>query len=455
MMKHNSNYLIGITLVATLGGFLFGYDTGVISGADQLIQSFFSLSPAEIGFVVSSALLGCMIGSGLSGQLSRKFGRKNSLLLAAVLFFISALGSAIPETTTLLVIYRLVGGIGVGLASAIAPMYIAEIAPAHVRGKLVSINQLAIVMGFVVVFFVNYYLKDPVDITWNTDLGWRYMFGSECVPALMFFFLLLMVPKSPRWLVMKGRKEEALRILSKVNGQKKAEEELQEIETSIADVSKSSFSFKYPKIGLIILIGVCLSFFQQITGINAILYYGPRIFSAMDLKGDIAMINQIIVGLSMMVFTIVAIFTVEKFGRKPLLLVGTTGMGCCIILFGFLTYAQYSGVGALIALIGYIAFFSISQGPIVWVYLSELFPNKVRGAVMAIAVFAQWMANYIVSQTFPMMADESGDLYQVYNGAFPFWLYGLFCVFAVIFILKLMPETKGKSLEEIEGIWTK
>ena len=275
-MKANSRYLNGITLVATLGGFLFGYDTGVISGADQLIQSFFDLSPAKIGFVVSSALLGCMLGSALSGTLSKKLGRKNSLLLAAVLFFISALGSAIPDTTTQLVMFRLVGGVGVGLASAIAPMYIAEIAPPGVRGKLVSVNQLAIVMGFVVVFFVNYFLKSPTDEVWNTNTGWRYMFGSECIPAILFFLLLLMVPKSPRWLVLKGRKEEALAILTKVNGEQRANEELGEIEVSIQnDIGKSNMTFKYPKIGMILLIGVCLSFFQQITGINAILYYGP------------------------------------------------------------------------------------------------------------------------------------------------------------------------------------
>ena len=452
-MKHNSNYLIGITLVATLGGFLFGYDTGVISGAEGLVQSFFGLSPAALGFVVSSALIGCMVGSGFSGVISKKLGRKHTLLLAAVLFFISALGSSIPSSTVELVIYRLIGGVGVGLASTIGPMYIAEIAPANVRGKLVSINQLAIVMGFVVVFFVNYYLKDPMNVEWNTNTGWRYMFASECIPAILFFLLLLLVPKSPRWLMMKGRREEALLVLTKVNGEERAREELGEIEKSLENVTESKFSLKYPKIGLIVLIGVCLSFFQQITGINAILYYGPRIFGAMNLEGDIAMVNQIIVGVVMMVFTIIAIFTVEKFGRKPLLLTGTIGMGFCIMTFGFLTYQQDSGTAALVALVGYIAFFSISQGPVVWVYLSELFPNQIRSSVMAIAVFAQWLANFIVSQTFPIMADEKGMLFQTYNGAFPFWLYGSFCIVAVIFIWKLVPETKGKSLEEIEKYW--
>ncbi|MDO6801657.1 sugar porter family MFS transporter [Wenyingzhuangia sp. 1_MG-2023] len=454
-MKSNKAYLVGVTLVATLGGFLFGYDTGVISGADKLIQLYFTLSATEIGFVVSSALLGCMLGSTVSGVLSKRFGRKKSMLFAAILFFISAMGSALPESVTELVIYRLLGGIGVGLASAIAPVYIAEIAPSNMRGKLVSINQLAIVMGFVVVFFVNYFIKDPVNLDWNLNTGWRYMFGSECIPALLFFLLLLIVPYSPRWLVMKNRNEEALSIITKVNGAERAAEEMIEIKDSLKGDDGKSFSFKYPKIGLIILIGVALSFFQQVTGINAIMYYGPRIFESMNLPGDVALVNQIVVGLAMMIFTIIAIFTVEKLGRKPLLIWGTVGMGVCIILFGVLMYNQYSGIFALVVLVGYIAFFSLSQGPIVWVYLSELFPNKVRGAVMSMAVLAQWTANYLVSQTFPMMADESGTIYQTFHGGFPFWLYGIFCFIAVVFTWKMVPETKGKSLEQIETYWSK
>ncbi|MDO6737264.1 sugar porter family MFS transporter [Wenyingzhuangia sp. 2_MG-2023] len=453
-MKSNKAYLVGVTLVATLGGFLFGYDTGVISGADKLIQLYFTLSATEIGFVVSSALLGCMLGSTVSGVLSKRFGRKKSMLFAAILFFISAMGSALPESVTELVIYRLLGGIGVGLASAIAPVYIAEIAPSNMRGKLVSINQLAIVMGFVVVFFVNYFIKDPVNLDWNLNTGWRYMFGSECIPALLFFLLLLIVPYSPRWLVMKNRNEEALSIITKVNGAERAAEEMIEIKDSLKGDDGKSFSFKYPKIGLIILIGVALSFFQQVTGINAIMYYGPRIFESMNLPGDVALVNQIVVGLAMMIFTIIAIFTVEKLGRKPLLIWGTVGMGVCIILFGVLMYNQYSGIFALVVLVGYIAFFSLSQGPIVWVYLSELFPNKVRGAVMSMAVLAQWTANYLVSQTFPMMADESGTIYQTFHGGFPFWLYGIFCFIAVVFTWKMVPETKGKSLEQIETYWS-
>lgn len=449
--KANIAYITGITLVATLGGFLFGYDTGVIAGSGPYVQQFFDLSPAYFGFVVASALIGCMVGSLLSGYTSKKFGRKNSLLLAGILFFISALGSALPDVAAELVIYRLIGGVGVGLASAVAPVYIAELAPAQMRGKLVSVNQLAIVMGFVVVFFVNYGIQDPVDVAWNEANGWRWMFGSECIPAGLFFLLALFVPKSPRWLMLKEREEEARGILNKVDPLN-AEEEIADIKSSLRDATQG-FSLKYPKIMLILTIGVGLSVFQQITGINAILYYGNAIFLSMGAGANAAMINQIVVGLAMMVFTCVAIFTVEKFGRKPLILIGTAGMGVMIFVFGQLMYMQILSVANLVVLVLYIACFSFSQGPIVWVYLSEIFPNKVRGIAMSIAVFAQWLANYVVSQTFPMMADETGYLYQEFNGAFPFWLYGGFCALAVVFIWKLLPETKGKTLEEMEQLW--
>ncbi|MBV6646904.1 MAG: sugar porter family MFS transporter, partial [Cyclobacteriaceae bacterium] len=293
--KSNTTYIIGVTLVATLGGFLFGYDTGVIAGSGPYFESFFDLSPSVFGFVVASALIGCMVGSALSGYTTRSFGRKRSLLLAGVLFFISALGSALPETVTQLVVFRLIGGIGVGLASAVAPMYIAELAPPHMRGKLVSINQLAIVMGFVVVFFVNYGIQDPVNVSWNETIGWRWMFGSECIPAGLFVIFALFVPMSPRWLMLKGREEEARRVLQKIDPEN-AEEEIEEIRETLNNGEKGGFSFKYPKIGLILFLGVALSVFQQVTGINAILYYGNAIFISMGACANAAMINQIVVG---------------------------------------------------------------------------------------------------------------------------------------------------------------
>lgn len=405
------------------------------------------------GFVVASALLGCMIGSLGSGITSKSLGRKKSLMLAGILFFISALGSALPESVTELVIYRIIGGIGVGLASAVAPVYIAEIAPAHMRGKLVSINQMAIVLGFVVVFFVNFFIQDPINPQWNVDTGWRYMFGSECIPAGLFFILLFFVPRSPRWLMLKGMETEAMEVLTKVGGEEEAKREMVEIKESLSRNSGDGKFMHYPKIVLILTIGIALSVFQQITGINAILYYGNDIFKMMGAGESAAMVNQIVVGLAMMIFTTVAIFTVEKFGRKPLLMIGTAGMGVFIFIFGQLIYGGILNVSNLIVLVLYIAFFSFSQGPIVWVYLSEIFPNKVRGVAMSIAVFAQWLANYAVSQTFPMMADTEGYLHKEFNGAFPFWLYGGFCVIAVIFIWKFVPETKGKSLEELESLW--
>lgn len=277
--------------------------------------------------------------------------------------------------------------------------------------------------------------------------------SAKCLLFDVFLQSCLFVSKSPRWLMLKGREDEARKILCKID-ESNSENEIREIKANLGDATeKVSFS-KVPKIALILLIGIGLSVFQQVTGVNAILYYGNAIFISMGAGADAAMINQIVVGLAMMVFTLVAIFTVEKFGRKPLLLVGTAGMGVMIFVFGQLMYMEILSVANLAVLVLYIAFFSFSQGPIVWVYLSEIFPNKVRGFAMSIAVFAQWLANFVVSQTFPIMADEKVSLYQDYNGAAPFWMYGFFCLLALFFIWKLVPETKGKSLEELEDIWS-
>jgi len=449
----SSYYMFRITLVATLGGFLFGYDTGVISGSGTYFKEYFDLAPAMHGFVVSSALIGCMVGSFLSGIISHRLGRRNSLILTGLLFLVSAIGSALPETVNELVIYRLLGGVGVGLVSAIAPVYIAEISPSHIRGKLVSVNQLAIVMGFLVVFFVNFFIQDPVDVGWNVDKGWRWMFASESVPALLFILLLFFVPRSPRFEVMNKRDQNALKILTRINGIESARIELAKIKESF-QINESSLSwFKHPKLIKILTIGIGLAVFQQITGINAILYYGNDIFKSVGAGDNAAMLNQIVIGGAMVLFTGLAIFTVDRFGRKPLLLGGTIGMAITILLFGFLVFQEIWSSWSLIALVLYVAFFSFSQGPIVWVYISELFPNRIRNSIVAIAVFFQWLSNYLVSQTFPIMADENGYLFKEFRGAFPFWMYGFFCILAVFFIWRLLPETKSKSLEEMDEIW--
>ncbi|MFR9649527.1 MAG: D-xylose transporter XylE [Rikenellaceae bacterium] len=458
----NKFYLFGITLVAVLGGLLFGYDTAVISGAEQALQKFFeqakdfSYSSIHHGVTASSALIGCVIGGAISGVLANRFGRRNSLLIAAGLFFISALGSFNPEfiffekgepTFSLLIafnIYRVIGGIGVGLASAVCPMYIAELAPAKIRGTLVSCNQFAIIFGMLVVYFVNYLIKDNLATQEAmVAIGWRRMFLSESIPAATFGLLLLTVPMTPRYLVMIGEETKALAVLTKINGVKEAEIVLNEIKQTTKQKIEPLMTYGF----LVLAVGILLSFFQQAMGINVVLYYAPRIFESMGASGDSAMIQTVVMGLINIVFTLIAIFTVDKWGRKPLLLVGSFGMMIGMIALGIFSYTNQIGVGALVFIIIYTASFMMSWGPICWVLISEIFPNTIRGKAVAIAVATQWVANYLVSSTFIPLSEWSlGSTYM---------LYALFSLLSIIFVWRLVPETKGKTLEDMTALWRK
>lgn len=458
-LKINKFYLFGITLVATLGGLLFGYDTAVISGAEKSIQAYLvdslGLSSFIHGATVSSALIGCIIGGLLSGFLSNRLGRKNTLLVAATLFFISALGSGYPEalfftkgepTFGLLMMfnfYRVIGGVGVGLASAVSPMYISEISPAHIRGRLVSFNQFAIIFGMLVVYFVNWGIAKGQSIEWINDIGWRYMFLSEAIPAALFGILLLFVPETPRFLALSHRDEKALSVLTKVNGSKeKAISILKDIKGTVGETAKAKI-FTYGK--TVIVIGVLLSVFQQFVGINVALYYAPRIFESMGAGKDASMLQTVIMGLVNVVFTVVAILTVDKWGRKPLLITGSIGMAIGMFAISVLSFNNIIGVSTLVFIIVYTASFMMSWGPICWVLISEIFPNKIRGQAVAIAVAAQWAANYLISSTYPAMMEFSGGM--------TYGFYGLMAVLSAIFVWKMIPETKGKSLEEMEGLW--
>lgn len=460
-LKINKFYLFGITLVATLGGLLFGYDTAVISGAEKSIQAYLvdslGLSSFIHGATVSSALIGCIIGGLLSGFLSNRLGRKNTLLVAATLFFISALGSGYPEalfftkgepTFGLLMMfnfYRVIGGVGVGLASAVSPMYISEISPAHIRGRLVSLNQFAIIFGMLVVYFVNWGIAKGQSIEWINDIGWRYMFLSEAIPAALFGILLLFVPETPRFLALSHRDEKALSVLTKVNGSKeKAISILKDIKGTVGETAKAKI-FTYGK--TVIVIGVLLSVFQQFVGINVALYYAPRIFESMGAGKDASMLQTVIMGLVNVVFTVVAILTVDKWGRKPLLITGSIGMAIGMFAISVLSFNNIIGVSTLVFIIVYTASFMMSWGPICWVLISEIFPNKIRGQAVAIAVAAQWAANYLISSTYPAMMEFSGGM--------TYGFYGLMAVLSAIFVWKMIPETKGKSLEEMEGLWKK
>ena len=461
-------YVISLTLVATLGGLLFGYDTAVISGTVSALENFFitplglqeTAANSRLGFVVSSPLIGCIIGGFSGGLVSLHLGRKKGLILAAVLFLISAIGSAIPEMgfrpvgegdhTFLIhfVIYRIIGGIGVGLASMLSPMYIAEISPPEIRGKLVSWNQFAIIFGMLVVYFVNYIIALQGTDEWINAIGWRWMFASEIVPALMFLVMLFFVPETPRYLVIKNRPNKALWVLQKINGAEKAQVILAEIRDTVVSRSGKLFSYGF----VVIIIGILLSVFQQFVGINVVLYYAPEIFRNMGSGTNYALLQTIIVGAINLTFTVVAIMTVDKLGRKPLQIIGALGMAVFMFALGFTFYFKTLGLAALIFMLGYVACFAVSWGPVTWVLLSEIFPNRIRGKAMAVAVAAQWISNYLISSTFPIL-DKSSWLIEKFNHGFAYWIYGVMGILAAWFMWKMVPETKGKSLEEMEKLW--
>ncbi|MBG9451068.1 major facilitator transporter [Cytobacillus firmus] len=464
-MKQNRNslYIGSLTLVAAIGGLLFGYDTAVISGAEKSLEIYLieslGLGSLAHGATTSSALIGCIIGGLISGYFASKFGRKNSLIAAAVLFFLSALGSAFPEflfftkgqpTISLLLtfnLYRIIGGIGVGLASAIVPMYIGEIAPADIRGRLVSFNQFMIIFGMLVVYFVNWGIASGRPLEWINDVGWRYMFASEAIPALAFGLLLLLVPETPRYLAIKNHDDKALAVLTKINGASEAKTILGEIKKSVAASANvpAEKLFAYGK--LVIVIGILLSVFQQFVGINVALYYAPRIFESMGAAKDASMLQTIVMGIINVIFTVVAILTVDKWGRKPLLITGSIGMAIGMFGVAGMAFSNIIGMGTLIFIIVYTASFMLSWGPICWVLISEIFPNKIRGQAVAVAVAAQWAANYFISSTYPMMMEFSGGL--------TYGFYGLMSVLSAIFVWKFIPETKGKTLENMENFWRK
>ncbi|MGE5295825.1 MAG: sugar porter family MFS transporter [Solirubrobacterales bacterium] len=448
----STTYVFVVTLVAALGGLLFGYDTGVINGAIGPLKVYFNLDDVREGWAMGCALLGCALGAAGAGAISDRFGRKKVLILAAILFFASAVGTAIPTTLTAFILFRILAGLAIGAASISSPLYIAEITPAPIRGRMVAINQFAIVSGISIVFFVNYFIALQGDELWNQNTGWRWMFASGALPALVLLTLLFLVPESPRWLTKQKREGEAMDILVRVNGSDRARAELAEIKDAIGHETGSLSQLVQPGMKVVLVIGIVLAVLQQITGINVFLYFGTEIFKKMGSGTNAALLQNIIVGVVNLSFTVVAIWTVDRIGRKPLMTIGSAGMGVCLIAMGLAAYLQTTGMWMLLFILGYIACFALSVGPVTWVILSEIFPTRIRGRAMAIATICLWVANYIVSQTFPMM-DENPWLVATFHRGFPFWLYGGFCVVLLIFVRAYVPETKGKSLEQIERHW--
>ena len=479
-------YLFSIVLVAVLGGLLFGYDTAVISGAEKGLQAFFlgakdfTYNDAIHGITSSSALLGCIIGSALSGYFAGHIGRKRTLFVAALFFFFSAIGSYYPEfafyeygtpSFNLLIafnIYRIIGGIGVGLASAVCPMYIAEVAPSNLRGTHVSWNQFAIIFGQLVVYFVNFlilgehtqpiiekigetlYSVHPDSDKWTIEQGWRYMFGSEAIVAALFAILVCFIPESPRYLALKGLDGKALAILDKINGVTKGKEILNQIKNTVSVKSEKLFSFGI----MVIFVGVMLSVFQQAVGINAVLYYAPRIFESMNMGNP--MVQTVIMGVVNIAFTLVAVFTVEKIGRKPLLIWGSIGMAAGALGVAVSNIFSVPPILPVICIMVYSASFMFSWGPICWVLISEIFPNTIRSQAVAIAVAFQWIFNFIVSSTFvPMYNMTLGGMEDKFGHCFAYALYGCICIIAAWFVARLVPETKGKTLEDMTSFWQK
>ncbi len=411
------------------------------------------------GWVVGSALLGCFAGAILAGPMSKSLGRKMSLIISAALFTISAWGSGLPsflpESVELLVVFRLIGGLGIGIASMNAPMYIAELAPAKIRGRMVSIYQMAIVAGFFIVFLTTYYIGSGQGEEYNLNQGWRVMFWSELVPCLLFLVSLFIVPRSPRWLMLKGRTDEARAVLEKFHAAEQVEEELKEITSSIRSEGGLPFSAMLKKAILpIVVIGAVLSILQQFTGINAVLYYGADIFEkALGFGQEDVLGQQILLAGVNVLFTILAMATVDSWGRKPLIMIGAGGMMLGFLLLGGTLLTGNVGLLSLIGILVFIGSFAMSMGPIVWVVLAEMFPNSIRSTAMSIAVAAQWAANYFVSQMFPVVAESETNLGSTWNGSLPYFLFTIFIAIILWFTWKYIPETKGQSLEKIEGIW--
>ncbi|MHC4558724.1 MAG: sugar porter family MFS transporter [Planctomycetota bacterium] len=456
--SYNMAFIWLVCLVAAMGGLLFGYDWVVIGGAKPFYEPYFGITDATPflrGFAQSSALFGCLMGAVLSGIISDKSGRKRLLILSGLLFTVSAVGTAFARNFVFFNAFRIIGGIGIGLASNLSPMYIAEISPARMRGRFVSINQLTIVIGILAAQIINWLIAQPVPegagteyilSSWNGQYGWRWMFGAETIPASMFFLLMFFVPESPRWLLKYGRDEQASRILSRLGGAMYAAPAIEDIKKTLAGEEIACVNFRdllEPKLRRIVILGVFLAVLQQWCGINVIFNYAQEVFAAAGYGVSGIMFNIVITGIVNLLFTFVAIYTVDRFGRRILMMIGAGGLAGIYAILGAGYYFQSTGIHMLVLVISAIACYAMSLAPITWVVISEIFPNRIRGATMSVAVSSLWIGCTVLTLTFPYLKAGLGA-----HGAF--WLYGVICVIGFVVILMKLPETKGKSLEDIE-----
>lgn len=457
-MKTSTNsYLFLIALISAMGGFLFGYDWVVIGGAKPFYEQYFGIadSPVLQGWAMSSALTGCLVGALSAGKLSDRFGRKPVLILSAGLFICTAIGTGAVNNFTMFNAFRLTGGVAIGIASSLSPMYIAEIAPARLRGRFVSINQLTVVLGILSSQIVNWQIAEPVaaDATaemiyssWNGQTGWRWMFWAMTVPAALFFVFSFILPESPRWLASCGRKDAALRIFTRIGGAEYAREELDAMEKTIAAKQpEGGFAqLLHPSMRKILIIGVVMAVLQQWCGINVIFNYAQEIFMAAGYGVSDVLMNIVVTGITNVVFTVLAMLVVDRWGRKVLTLAGAFGLALIYAFMGAAYHFHISGVLLLVIVVAAIACYAMTLATTMWVIISEIFPNRIRGIAMSVCTFALWAACFILTYTFPMLNSSLGA-----SGTF--WLYGVICLGGGIFVWRNLPETKGKSLEEIES----
>lgn len=457
----NSGYIFSISLISALGGLLFGYDWVVIGGAKPFYERFFGITEVPVlqGWLVSCAIIGCIIGAMLSGYLSDRFGRKRPLILTALVFIISAIGTGASGSIGSFVFFRIVGGIAIGLASNLSPMYIAEVAPENIRGRFVSLSQLTIVIGILLAQTANWWIADPVPSdssnlmiveSWNGRWGWRWMFWAENVPALMFFILMFLVPESPRWLAKNQRFDESSQVLQKIGGLEFARKSLDDIKATISNtVSRAGFrDLLAPELRTVLTIGIVLAVLQQWCGINVIFNYAEEVFEAAGYDVSDILFNIIITGSVNLVFTFIAIYTVDRLGRKALMMIGTGGLAIIYLFLGIAYQTQLSGWPMLVMIVVAIACYAMTLGPVVWVVLSEIFPNRIRGIAMSVGTMSLWIACFVLTYTFPI-------LNNIFNTSGTFWLYAVICLAGFVFVYRVLPETKNKTLEELEQILIK
>lgn len=458
MKNYNYTFLLSISLVAALGGLLFGYDWVVIGGAKPFYEIYFGISdsPALQGWAMSSALVGCVAGAAVAGKLADTYGRRPMLIVAAVLFSVSAIGTGASETFTIFIIWRIIGGIGIGIASTISPLYIAEIAPQETRGLFVSMNQLTVVIGILAAQITNMLITEVIPAgythaeiltSWNGQTGWRWMFWAGFFPAVLFFILMFLIPESPRYLAKKGKNDTAEATLTKIGGLAYGKEAITKIKETFTDeTEQTDFRMLLDKKALpILVIGIVLAAFQQWCGINIIFNYAQEIFVSAGYSINDLFMNIVITGSINLIFTLVAMGTVDKIGRKKLMLFGSGALAIIYALLGYFYYTNVTGFPLLLLVLLAIAIYAMSLAPITWVILSEIFPNRIRGVAMSVATFALWIASALLVQTFPIFNEYLGT-----SGTF--WLYGIICALGFVFVFRKLPETKNKSLEEIEEL---